>query len=152
MVSEQKVKLLNFIDSEIVRVTESADKVKVTLSHSLSGYSIAGEMFHAQNTQGMVNQYLERLKKLKSEVEKASDGVSEDVRPVCSVNVRYEDGNILGFYFVKEAVSLPGYLLISVDSPFGKAIIGKKEGDMFKYAIVQDGVNKSFKGNILKIE
>lgn len=152
MTTERKNKLLVFIDTEILRVTDSAQKVKVTLSHSLSGYSIAGDMFHAQNAKGMVDEYLERLKNLKKEITGALDQVAKKIVPVSFVQVKYADGNILDFYFVKDAVSLPGYLLISKDSPVGKGVFGKKSGDTFSYVIEQEGIKKTFRGKIISVE
>jgi len=126
---------LNLLSSEIQKVSESAQKTDEASKDKLSGFSAAGDKYHAKNASDLVKSYLQRLELLKKELTDAVSQISETAEPPCCLEMVYDDGQTARFYLVKNAVSLPNLSFISPDSPIGKAVLGKKAGETFSYKL-----------------
>ncbi len=74
-----------------------------------------------------------RLQLLHTSLDATTDEVSETVSPICYVEIEQgigKDRDTLTFYFTNTMVDLHGITLVTPESPIGKAIQGKKQGDI----------------------
>ncbi len=115
----------------------------------VASYSLAGDVEHAKNTANLSMQKYSVVKKLFDELQKSLDTeVPEKIRTVSYVLVKYTNGSEKELYFVENPVFINGFNLISIDSPLGKSLNGKKIGESFSYTSGE----QEFEGEILSIE
>ena len=65
----------------------------------------------------------------------------------CTVSVALEDGKILTVTIKSPQEANPTRGIVSYESPLGNAILSKREGELFSYAVG----DKIFNGKVLKI-
>ena len=95
---------------------------------------------------------------MRDEILSSSDTDSQRVELPCFVKVRYKDGNEMScragsgsareFLLASSAASLSGVVIISKDSPLGKAVMGKDQGDNFTYKLDK---SREFEGIIEEV-
>lgn len=132
---------------KVVTEIETAQKSVNANKHSanlisgglVGGYSIAGDVEHSRNTARLSEDRLQKLLNLKKELSESLETAPEEAQPICLVTIETDTG-AKSFYFVKNAVYLSGFSLVSPDSPLGQSLLEKKVGDV------------SFSGKILSIE
>ncbi|MFC1600566.1 GreA/GreB family elongation factor [Patescibacteria group bacterium] len=145
----RKEEILKLLDAEISKIQESAKKTDEASKQKLTGYSAAGDKYHAMGASDMAKSYLKRLEsRLKDELKKAPDGTPEKVKTPCVVKLLYDDGAVNELILVENAVSLPSISFISVNSPLGRAILDRSINEVFGYNL--DG-EKKFSGKIISI-
>ena len=142
-------KILKLLDIEIYKIRESAKKTDEASKVKLTGWSAAGDKYHALAAADLADSFLKRLEFLKNELQKGFTDNIQVVNPPCYLRIKYDDGQTAELYLVKNAVSLPGISFISVDSPLGKAVLGKKINDVFNYEL--ENGNK-YSGIIIELE
>lgn len=152
MTTEKKDLLLRYIESEIQKAKENALKADEASKLIISRPSQSGDQYHAQKAADLAQLYVSNLERLKKEISDARNETVDVIKPVCYVEIRYDDGSNLDFYLVKNAVSLTKFLLISVNSPFGSVVLGKKSGESFSYELRGGEGTKVFSGKIIKVE
>ncbi len=140
MTKSKKEELLKLINLEIGKVGISTEKIS------------AGDKYHSESAAELAQEFLLNLKRLRDEVENANDEKSATAAPVSYLELSYETGERVKFYLVEKNALLPGILLITSNSPIGKAVKDKKEGDRFSYETEPHGQTKTFTGKIDKIE
>ena len=145
----KKEEIRSILSLELNKIRESAEKTDEATKERLTGWSAAGDKYHAQAASDLTKSYLQKLELLDKELKSSSDTTPERVEPPCLIRIEYSDGNQAEFLLVENGVSLPEISFISVLSPLGKAILGKKAEEIFSYDSV-DG-NK-YKGKIISIE
>jgi transcription elongation GreA/GreB family factor len=145
----KKDQILKLLDVEIEKIRESANKTDEASKVRLTGWSAAGDKYHAMAAADLIKNYLKRLELLKKELEKAQDETPTKVKPPCLLGVSYDDGSVAELFLVKNAVSLASTSFISVKSPLGKAVLGKSKDDTFSYKLDS---GKKFSGKIIMIE
>lgn len=143
------LKVLKLLEVEIEKVRESAEKTDEASKDKMSGFSAAGDKYHARNASDLTKRYLQRLKLLKDEITGASSSIPETVGTPCFLEIVYDDGQSAQLYLVKNAVSLPDLSFISPDFPMGLAVLGKKTGELFSY---QSKDGKTYSGKIVRLE
>jgi transcription elongation GreA/GreB family factor len=144
-----KDEILRTLNIEILKIRESARKTDEA-SKLLTGWSASGDKHHQQMAASLTDDYLERLSALKKEISETSDEISKTAQPVSLLKVVYDDAETLEFVLVQNAVSTPRFVFISQNSPLGKAVIDKAEGDAFSYSLGENG--KNYSGRILSLE
>ena len=152
MTKERKNETLVFLELEIQRAKENAEKTDEASKFIMTGPSQSGDKYHAQNAAALAKSYVKRLEKLKKEIQEAKEEPETIVKPTCYIEVEYDDGSKLNFYLVENAVSLAGFLFISSLSPLGSSILEKKVGETFTYEFQKDGAKRKFSGKIVRIE
>ncbi len=145
-----KDEILKTLNIEILKIRESARKTDEASKIHLTGGSASGDKYHPQMAASLTNEYLERLSSLKKEVSNATELISKIAQPVSFLKVIYDDAETLEFVLVENAVSTLRFIFISKNSPLGKAVLGKTEGDAFSYSLGENGNNYS--GRILSLE
>ena len=139
---------------EIEKASSRAAKESYRAANEVSGglissYSAAGDAEHSRNSANLSIQKAETIKKLKDELERSLDLVSpEEIKPVCFISVKFEEGNQKDLYLVENPVFITGFNLISAISPLGESLLGKGIGDHFLYT---SGEQK-FRGDVIEIE
>ncbi len=122
--------LFERVDGEIKKAENFAQKTKeasieVAKAASLSP-SQSGDRVHSENQAKITQEAFAKLKHLHDEIkESLNKPVPEKVEPVCFVNGE--------FYFVTTPIYLQGIKLISVNSPLGQKLSGKKAGEKNNY-------------------
>ena len=147
----RKDKLLGLINLEIgkvsLSVTKTSEDKKIRRSRSQ-----AGDRYHAESAALITQKYLSALKSLRKEIISCSDGPSSSAKPVSYVVLEYDNGERVEFYFVKNRALVTGVLLITQDSPIGKAILNKKEGGAFSYNIKKGEETITYSGKVKQVE
>lgn len=141
--------VLEILNTEIAKIQVNAKITDDASKQRLTGWSAAGDKYHAQAAADLTKSYLKRLELLKGELEKAPAGTSKIIKPPCFVRIVFTDGEVCDLFLVKNAVSLPNASFISEESPLGKAVLGKVNGDPFSYEL-NDG--KKYSGKIIALE
>jgi len=114
----------------------------------VASYSLAGDVEHAKNSANLSMQKYSAIKKLSEELQKSLDTeVPGKIGAVSYVFLRYTNGSEKELYFVENPVFISGFNLISIDSPLGKSLSGKKIGESFSYS----SGDQEFEGEILSI-
>lgn len=145
----RKEKILKLLDAEINKIQESAKKTDEASKQRLTGWSAAGDKYHAIGAADLAKSYLNSLELLKNELKKSPEKVINVANPPCYMRTAYDSGDVADLILVENAVSLPSVSFISTGSPLGKAIIGKKKGDHFQYELES---GKKYSGSILLLE
>jgi hypothetical protein len=140
------------LKEELSKAEISASELKKTANEASHGmaasYSVAGDVEHAKNTALLSLQKLEQLKKLNKEVTEALEkAMPVTASPACFLSIKFDDGRTSDLYYVKNSAYIFGLNLISPDSIFGKAILGKSIGSNFSYS----AGDKKYSGIILSI-
>lgn len=147
-----KIKILLDIVKKMEEVSgEAAGKSKNAANELSAGlvssYSLAGDVEHAKNSANLSIQKHASVKKLAEELENAAGvDIPSSVREDCYVKTEIS-GNEKELYLVENPVYISGHSLVSPASPIGKALLGKKTGDLFLY---KSG-DQTFTGKVLEI-
>ena len=126
-------------DLKTVKRKDCAEKIKE--ARSFGDLSENSEYDEAKNEQGFVESRIIELEKTLKNI-KIIDGddVSIDVVTVgCHVVIRDEDGDDEEFDILGSTEVDPANGKISDESPVGKALLGKKEGDMAEVNLPNGG-------------
>lgn len=145
----KKQEIQKTLNTEIGRVRESAKITDEASKSVLMNKLSSADKDRSEAAVELANNYLDRLELLKKEFAKTPEKTPEFVENGSLVEVVYDDGEVAELVLVKNAVSLPGLSFISVDSPLGKAVLGKSEGDNFSYDL-ENGKKYSGKISLLK--
>jgi hypothetical protein len=139
--------------NKLEKISAEAARKSYSSANEASGglvasYSAAGDVEHARNSANLSVQKVKQIKKLMNEIVPSLDNESPlSIEPVCYVSVKFDDGRMSEFYFVKNSIYLPGFSLISPDSLLGKSILDKNVGDKFTYS----AGDIKYTGEIIKI-
>lgn len=149
----RKEYLLNLIEKEITKAelaTRATQDSALVLKKASP--SQAGDRYHAEAASSIAKEYLARLRNLQEEISKSPDKIYTRVKPISFVELFYENSEKVEFYFVKNGALLPEALLITLDSPLGASIEGKKLWDNFSYEVDKGNKRASYSGRIINIE
>ena len=140
------LKIINKKKKLVAQTTESANAISRAAAESPS---MSGDREHASNSALLNLQSLKQFEKLVSEIiEEKKDGLPEKVKPPCFANLSFIDGGTKEFVVVNEAnILVPDYNIISIKSPIGNTILGKKLNSSFEFKISEN----VFKGKIVDI-
>ncbi len=153
MTKSRKNELLRLINIELGKAEISTEKTSADVkTFGKYSWSESGDKYHSESAAELAQEFLANLRKLCEEVESVNDEKSDSASPVSYIEISYDSGETAKFYLVNKNALLPGILLITPNSPIGKAVIGKKEKDGFSYEIISAAKKKVFSGKILKIE
>lgn len=149
----KKKQLLKSLETEIKKAQEMAQKRKKAADEFRSASrSQQGDRLYFEDANHLAQGYLSRLLKFKKEVELAPNIKPEKLKSVSFITLQYRGGGESSFYFTQKSLRLLGLQIVSADSPLGKAIAGKKEGESFSYQVEKEGQKSRFSGKIKKIE
>jgi hypothetical protein len=112
----------------------------------------AGDKYHSESAAELAKNYLSSLKSLREEITSSPDKTYSVAKPISFIVLGYDNGERTEFYYVKKGALLRGTLFMTPDSPIGKAVYGKKEGDSFSYEIEKGDEKVSYSGRIVNIE
>ena len=116
-----------------VRALEVAEQIKE--ARSFGDLSENAEYDEAKNEQGKVYSRIAELENLIAHavVITAESYAEDEVNPRCRFEVEDEDGFVEEYRFVGSQEADPIMGKISDESPFGKAMLGHKIGDVVEY-------------------
>jgi transcription elongation GreA/GreB family factor len=130
-------KLERVLLDKIERAEKVARKTKKDaqeLAHTaISSHSTAGERNLAEGQAAINEENLLKLKKLLHEINKSLEASAIKVEPISWVEISYKNGETNSFYFVQEPAHLDNITLVSVKSPLGSVLVGKKAGESIKF-------------------
>lgn len=153
MKTEHKKKLLKLLSKEIKKAEKLAEERRETAKNFRSASrSQQGDRRLFETAADLAESKLEELVLFKKELEAASEKTEEKIVPFSFVSLRYEDGRENNFYFVSRRIQIPDVLLVTNQSPLGRAIEGKKIKESFNYQLIKDEKPCSVNGEILQIE
>lgn len=153
MTKSRKDELLRRINLELGKAEISTEKTSAGVkTFGKYSWSESGDKYHSESAAELAQEFWLNLKKLRDEVENANDEKSISATPVSYLEISYNSSETAKFYLVNKSALLPGILLITPNSPIGKAVIGKKVGDDFSYKIKLPEKSKLYKGKIERIE
>ena len=116
---------LNYLKT--VREKEVADQIKE--ARSFGDLSENAEYDEAKNEQGKLYSRIAELEEILQHVVIVDESAASDAITIgCTVTVRAKDGKEASYKIVGSQESDPMHGIISEESPFGKALIGAKEG------------------------
>lgn len=116
---------LNYLKT--VREKEVADQIKE--ARSFGDLSENSEYDEAKNEQGKLYSRIAELEEILQHVVIVDESAASDAITIgCTVTVRAKDGKEASYKIVGSQESDPMHGIISEESPFGKALIGAKEG------------------------
>lgn len=116
---------LNYLKT--VREKEVADQIKE--ARSFGDLSENSEYDEAKNEQGKLYSRIAELEEILQHVVIVDESAASDAITIgCTVTVRAKDGKEASYKIVGSQESNPMHGIISEESPFGKALIGAKEG------------------------
>jgi transcription elongation GreA/GreB family factor len=141
-------KLHDAVNAEIskaeVHYEESRQASEKMSETTRTSWSSAGDREYAMDQEEVTKLNLDMLKNLSKELEDAVDhDTPKKVKAPCFVRVHI-DGEDIEFYLVENVASVKGFEIVSVKSPVGVKIVGKKKFDTYKIA--------DNKGKIIGIE
>lgn len=113
-----------------VREKEVAELIKE--ARSFGDLSENSEYDEAKNEQGKVYSRIAELENIIENAVIISDDMykSDEVSPGCRFTVKDEDGDVEEYHFVGSQEADPMNGKISDEAPFGKAMLGRKIGDI----------------------
>ena len=116
-----------------VRALEVAEQIKE--ARSFGDLSENAEYDEAKNEQGKVYSRIAELENLIAHAVVITDGsyAKDEVNPRCRFEVEDEDGFVEEYCFVGSQEANPIEGKISDESPFGKAMLGHKVGDVVEF-------------------
>lgn len=116
---------LNYLKT--VREKEVAELIKE--ARSFGDLSENSEYDEAKNEQGKLYSRIAELEEILQHVVIVDESAASDAITIgCTVTVRAKDGKEASYKIVGSQESDPMHGIISEESPFGKALIGAKEG------------------------
>jgi len=132
MERDKKEYLISKIKTQLLLAGERANQNRETATKfSNASPSMSGDRHYFESHAKFSTKQVEAYKKLLNEVESVSEKIVTTVEPVCFVELKFEDGDIIEGFFVSQTVLIPGILLFTPNSPVGTAIIGKGVGENF---------------------
>ncbi|WP_295760951.1 transcription elongation factor GreA [uncultured Oscillibacter sp.] len=137
---------LNYLKT--TRSDEVAEQIKV--ARGFGDLSENSEYDEAKNEQGKLYSHIAEVEEILQHAVIVDESSSTDVVAIgCKVTVAGADGKALPVYtIVGSQESDPMHGIISEESPFGKALIGAKEGD----AVTVEAPRGNIRYTVLKIE
>ena len=137
---------LNYLKT--TRSDEVAEQIKV--ARGFGDLSENSEYDEAKNEQGKLYSHIAEVEEILQHAVIVDESSSTDVVAIgCKVTVAGADGRALPAYtIVGSQESDPMHSIISEESPFGKALIGAKEGD----TVTVDAPRGPIPYTVLKIE
>ena len=117
---------LNYLKT--TRSDEVAEQIKI--ARGFGDLSENSEYDEAKNEQGKLYSRIAELEEILQHVVIVDESAASDAITIgCTVTVRAKDGKEASYKIVGSQESDPMHGIISEESPFGKALIGAKEGD-----------------------
>ena len=143
---EELEKELNYLKT--TRSDEVPEQIKI--ARGFGDLSENSEYDEAKNEQGKLYSHIAEVEEILQHAVIVDESSSTDVVAIgCKVTVAGEDGRELPPYtIVGSQESDPMHGIISEESPFGKALIGKKEGD----AAIVEAPKGNIRYTVVKIE
>jgi transcription elongation GreA/GreB family factor len=128
-------KLLDVVNAEISKAEVHYEENKVAAEKmsetARASWSSAGDREYAMDQEEVTKLNLDMLKALSRELgEAVNDKSPGGVKPPCFVRVHI-DGEDVEFYLVENVASVKGFKIVSIKSPVGEKIIGKKKYDTY---------------------
>ncbi|MGQ0848759.1 MAG: transcription elongation factor GreA [Actinomycetota bacterium] len=115
--------------------TEGRRQIEARLAEARSHGDMRenGDYDAAKQDQGLMEARIRQLEAIlaHAEVREAADDGTVGIGSV--VTVADADGDTLEYFVATHENKVPGYLLASPESPFGKALLGAKAGDQVTY-------------------
>ena len=144
--AEELQKELNYLKT--TRSDEVAEQIKV--ARGFGDLSENSEYDEAKNEQGKLYSRIAELEEIIQHIVIVDESSNTDVVAIgCKVTVAGEDGKPLKPYTIAGSQeSDPMHGIISEESPFGKALIGAKEGD----TVVVEAPRGNITYTVLKID
>lgn len=100
---------------------------------AISSWSAAGERAHTEGQKKIIQDYYKKIKSLREEIEGSSkEKIPEEIAKNCFVEVEM-DGKKKQFYIVENPINIEGVSFMSLSSPLGQALLGKKEKEKAVY-------------------
>lgn len=116
---------LNYLKT--TRSDEVAEQIKI--ARGFGDLSENSEYDEAKNEQGKLYSRIAELEEILQHVVIVDESAASDAITIgCTVTVRAKDGKEASYKIVGSQESDPMHRIISEESPFGKALIGAKEG------------------------
>ena len=116
---------LNYLKT--TRSDEVAEQIKI--ARGFGDLSENSEYDEAKNEQGKLYSRIAELEEILQHVVIVDESAASDAITIgCTVTVRAKDGKEASYKIVGSQESDPMHGIISEESPFGKALIGAKEG------------------------
>ena len=116
---------LNYLKT--ARSDEVAEQIKI--ARGFGDLSENREYDEAENEQGKLYSRIAELEEILQHVVIVDESAASDAITIgCTVTVRAKDGKEASYKIVGSQESDPMHGIISEESPFGKALIGAKEG------------------------
>ena len=116
---------LNYLKT--TRSDEVAEQIKI--ARGFGDLSENSEYDEAKNEQGKLYSRIAELEEILQHVVIVDESAASDAITIgCTVTVRAKDGKEASYKIVSSQESDPMHGIISEESPFGKALIGAKEG------------------------
>ena len=141
------------LEAEIAKAQIVAQKRRATAKHFRgASRSAQGDRRYFENVADLAEGDLAELSTFKDELLAEPQKETKNVKPICFVELEYEDGETSQFYFVNRGIRLPGLQLLTPNSPLGQSVVGKKQGEEFSYQVERDDENISFSGQVKKID
>lgn len=148
----KKQVFLEKIDQEIKKARAVAQKRAVAARRAKSfSRSQQGDRRYFEDADQIAQESLANLLCLKKEVENSSDKPAKKALPVAFITIQ-EAGETTSFYLVNNSAPLEKIQLLTPNSPLGKAVEGKKEGEKFSYQIEKDNQKTTYSGQIKRVE
>ena len=116
---------LNYLKT--TRSDEVAEQIKI--ARGFGDLSEKSEYDEAKNEEGTLYSRIAELEEILQHVVIVDESAASDAITIgCTVTVRAKDGKEASYKIVGSQESDPMHGIISEESPFGKALIGAKEG------------------------
>ena len=123
--AQELQEVLNYLKS--TRSHEVAEQIKI--ARGFGDLSENSEYDEAKNEQGKLYSRIAELEEILQHVVIVDESAASDAITIgCTVTVRAKDGKEASYKIVGSQESDPMHGIISEESPFGKALIGAKEG------------------------
>ncbi len=125
--AEELQKELNYLKT--TRSDEVAEQIKI--ARGFGDLSENSEYDEAKNEQGKLYSRIAEIEEVLQHVVivDESDMSTNTITIGCTVTVKGKDGKTASYKIVGSQESDPMHGIVSEESPFGKALIGAKEGD-----------------------
>ena len=117
---------------------QSADEIARTAAHSPSQ---SGDSVHSRGQAQITEEYYNKYLSFKKMVESALTQEVKAIKPPCYVELQFSDGRQTAFYLVKDPIAINGFVLVSISSPLGLVLIGKKQNSKFRHTATGKTLN-----------
>lgn len=139
MNAKRKEQLLDLLEKAVLQKQGSL-REKVAASQEIAqagmgSHSINSERHVAETVAETAKKFVDELLALKQEITNSPDGLVTKVATPCWIEIEYDHPVTarVGFYFLSVPILLSGVKIISLNSPLGKAIMGKGIGNHIEY-------------------